>query len=98
MYTRLQGYVVLNRPYAFQQWVRDHLSKIPEQYILMAEPDHLFVKPPPLLASPTKAAAFPFFYIEPQAKENGDIIQKYNDKDVPLEKFAPIGERVSSQF
>ena len=43
-----QGYVVLNRPYAFLQWVQNHLSKIPEDYVLMSEPDHIFLKPLPL--------------------------------------------------
>ena len=31
----------------------------------MGETDHLYVRPPPLLASPTQPAAFPFHYIEP---------------------------------
>ena len=43
-----KGYPVLNRPYAFVQWVQKHMDQIPEDYILMAEPDHIFVRPPPL--------------------------------------------------
>jgi hypothetical protein len=87
----IQGYVVLNRPYGLLQWVQKYLPDIQENYILMSEPDHIFLKPPPLWATPTKAAAFPFFYIEPQAKENSDIIKKFNKKNVPIHKFAPIG-------
>jgi len=87
----IQGYVVLNRPYGLLQWVQKYLDTFPEKYVLMSEPDHIFIKPPPLWATPTKAAAFPFFYIEPQAKENSDIIKKYNKKKVPIHKFAPIG-------
>ncbi len=52
-YVRAQGYVVLNRPYAFVQWVQEHMPKIKERYILMCEPDHIFLKPIPLLATPT---------------------------------------------
>ena len=48
MLCTLQGYVVLNRPYAFLQWVQNFMPSIPEDYIFMAEPDHIFVKPPPL--------------------------------------------------
>jgi hypothetical protein len=48
------GYVVLQRPYGLLQWVRDYMPKIPEKYVLMSEPDHLFIKAPPLLATPTK--------------------------------------------
>ncbi|KAL4518212.1 hypothetical protein Ndes2437A_g04508 [Nannochloris sp. 'desiccata'] len=87
----VNGYVVLNRPYGLLQWVQKYLDTFPEKYVLMSEPDHIFIKPPPLWATPTKAAAFPFFYIEPQSKENSDIIQKFNKKKVPIHKFAPIG-------
>lgn len=44
----MQGYPVLNRPFAFLQWVNKHMDSIPEDYVLMAEPDHIFVIPPPL--------------------------------------------------
>ena len=44
----LQGYVVLNRPYAFLQWVQQYLAGLEEDYVLMAEPDHIFLKPVPL--------------------------------------------------
>ena len=43
-----QGFVVLNRPYGFLQWVRKHARNIPEPYVLMIEPDYIFVKPPPI--------------------------------------------------
>lgn len=49
----MNGYVVLNRPYGILQWVREYLKTIPEKYVLMSEPDHLFVKAPPLWATPT---------------------------------------------
>lgn len=38
-----------------------------------------------------RPAAFPFFYIEPQAPANADIVNRYNKKKVPLSKFFPIG-------
>lgn len=36
---------MLNRPYAFVQWCEK--AKIPERYVLMAEPDHIFLRPLP---------------------------------------------------
>ena len=36
-------YVVLNRPYALLQWVQQ--ATIPEKYVLMSEPDHLWLRP-----------------------------------------------------
>ena len=43
-----QGFVVLNRPYGFLQWMRRFAAKVPEPYILMIEPDYIFIRPPPL--------------------------------------------------
>ncbi|KAI3426134.1 hypothetical protein D9Q98_008513 [Chlorella vulgaris] len=83
------GYVVLDRPFAFKQWVEQHLHKIPENYIWMGEPDHLFIRPPPLWATPERPAAFPFFYIEPARFKS--IIDRFNPKDVPITQFDAIG-------
>mmetsp|Transcript_19465 Transcript_19465/g.23299 ORF Transcript_19465/g.23299 Transcript_19465/m.23299 type:complete len:528 (-) Transcript_19465:155-1738(-) len=74
------GFVVLSRPNAFVQWLNK--VEIEEDYILMAEPDHIILRPIPNLMVGDKAAAFPFFYIAP--KEFPDLIQKY---------VGPIGKR-----
>ncbi|KAJ8446855.1 hypothetical protein Cgig2_016165 [Carnegiea gigantea] len=68
-----QGYVVLNRPWAFLQWLEK--AKIEEEYVLMGEPDHIFVKPLPNLAHGKHPAAYPFFYIKPA--ENEKILRRY---------------------
>ena len=52
-----QGYVVLNRPYAFQQWAHQYLATLEEDYVLMAEPDHIFLKPLPLWCGLSAACA-----------------------------------------
>ena len=38
---------MLNRPYALMKWVQE--VKIPEKYVLMSEPDHVWLKPMPNL-------------------------------------------------
>ncbi len=38
-------YLALNRPYAFMQWSKQ--AVIPEKYIFMMEPDHIWVRPMP---------------------------------------------------
>jgi hypothetical protein len=38
---------VLNRPYALMQWVQQ--VTIPEKYVLMSEPDHVWLRPMPNL-------------------------------------------------
>jgi hypothetical protein len=50
---------VLNRPYAFVQWVEK--AKIPERYVLMAEPDHIFLRPlPNFMTGETPGGGPPF--------------------------------------
>lgn len=83
-----QGYVVLNRPWAFVQWLEK--ASIEEEYILMAEPDHVFINPLPNLARGGLPAAFPFFYIKPADHEN--IIRKYYPEEKgPVTNVDPIG-------
>lgn len=85
-------YVVLNRPYAFVQWLRT--AVFPERYVLMSEPDHLWLRPMPnLMANNHRPAAFPFFYIEPAKKDFKRLTEKFTG---PLslkqaESIAPMG-------
>lgn len=59
-------------------------------YIMMAEPDHVFIKPLPNLATEDMPAAFPFFYIVP--KNNEDVLRKFYPKDMgPITNIDPIG-------
>ncbi|MCD7472738.1 Hydroxyproline O-arabinosyltransferase 1 [Datura stramonium] len=84
-----QGYIVLNRPWAFVQWLQQ--AQIEEDYILMAEPDHIIVKPIPNLASTDGlGAAFPFFYIEPNKYES--VLRKFfPEEEGPITDIDPIG-------
>ncbi|XP_047969002.1 hydroxyproline O-arabinosyltransferase 1-like [Salvia hispanica] len=83
-----QGYIVLNRPWAFVQWLQQ--ANIEEDYIFMSEPDHLLVKPIPNLSRDGLAAAFPFFYIEPKKFEK--ILRKFFPEDRgPITNIDPIG-------
>eukprot|EP00897_Mesotaenium_endlicherianum_P010128 jgi/Mesen1/9143/ME000058S08625 len=83
-----RGYVVLNRPWAFVQWVQK--AEIEEEYVLMAEPDHIFVRPLPNLATEFMPVAFPFFYITP--KENEELLRKwYPAEKGPINNIDPIG-------
>ncbi|XP_010266653.1 PREDICTED: uncharacterized protein LOC104604120 isoform X2 [Nelumbo nucifera] len=60
------------------------------RYILMAEPDHIFVNPLPNLSHGGYPAAFPFFYIKPA--ENEKIIRKfYPEEKGPVTNIDPIG-------
>ena len=69
----------------------------------MSEPDHIIVKPIPNLSRDGRAAAFPFFYIEPEKNEK--VLRKFFPEDKgPITKIDPIGnspviiEKVSFSF
>lgn len=82
------GYVVLNRPWAFVQWLEK--ATIEEEYILMAEPDHIFVNLLPNLAYGDYPVAYPFFYIKPA--EHEEIARKFFPKENgPVTNVDPIG-------
>ncbi|KAL6516358.1 hypothetical protein OROGR_019663 [Orobanche gracilis] len=82
------GYIVLNRPWAFVQWLDK--ATIEEEYILMAEPDHIFVNPLPNLARGDHPAAYPFFYMKPSEREK--VVRKYYPEEKgPLTDVDPIG-------
>lgn len=132
----VQGYVVLNRPWAFVQWLRKaniteeyvrqpnfvHLfcflesrmtqllcffwifiTNIAEyglvilrawsggfSYIMMAEPDHVFIRPLPNLATEEMPAAFKFFYIVPT--EHEEVLRKFYPKEMGhISNIDPIG-------
>ncbi|KAH7436271.1 hypothetical protein KP509_05G011400 [Ceratopteris richardii] len=83
-----QGYVVLNRPWAFVQWLQ--IATFEEEYIMMAEPDHIFVKPLPNLATDELPAAFQFSYIQPLKHEK--IVRKYFPEEMgPISRIDSIG-------
>lgn len=85
-----RGYGPMHRPWAFSQWLsRMH---IPEEYIFMSEPDHVFVSAPPLVATPSIPAAFPFFYVDckaPQWKPQCEN-PSFNPRRVPVEKVPRV--------
>ncbi|RDX69343.1 Hydroxyproline O-arabinosyltransferase 3, partial [Mucuna pruriens] len=83
-----RGYVVMNRPWAFVQWLEK--ANIEEEYILMAEPDHIFINPLPNLAYGNQPAGYSFFYIKPDKHEK--IIRKFYPKaNGPITDIDPIG-------
>ena len=90
------GYVVLNRPWAFVQWLS--AARIEEEFILMAEPDHLWLKPFQNPCPPDGSpAAFPFFYIEPSKTEYLPLVARALGRKTgrisreEAEEIAPIG-------
>ncbi|KAK4419626.1 Hydroxyproline O-arabinosyltransferase RDN2 [Sesamum alatum] len=71
-----RGYIVLNMTVGVRAVAGRKAPQFEEEYILMAEPDHIFVNPLPNLAHGDHPAAFPFFYIKPAENEKISILEK----------------------
>lgn len=56
-----RGYIILNRPWGIWQWLAR--TKIDEDHILLLEPDYIFTKPMPNLATIDGPAEGPYSYI-----------------------------------
>jgi hypothetical protein len=85
-----RGYGPMHRPWAFSQWLsRVH---IPEDYILMLEPDHILVSPPSLVASPTVPAVFPFFYVDCTADHWRPHCSNplFNERHIPVDQVPKV--------
>ncbi|GMH37454.1 hypothetical protein BSKO_05327 [Bryopsis sp. KO-2023] len=89
------GYVVLNRPNSILQWLQQ--ATIPEKYVLMAEPDHLLLKPLPNMMVGENPVAYGFLYMNAQETDIARIVRKFigDVSDAELEKVAPIGNSPS---
>ena len=59
------GFVVLNRPHSVLVALERGLLAFEEEYVLIAETDHLLMGPAPNTATETKAVGYPFHYMLP---------------------------------
>ena len=85
------GFVVLSRPNAFVEFF-EKCPEIEEDYVLMAEPDHLYLRPLENLMTGNTPAAFPFFYIDP--KKYPRLIRRFAGEhmsDAAIEAMDPVG-------
>ena len=81
----LRDYPPMNRPWALCQFLAR--VRIPEDYVMMTEPDHILVRPLPLEAGPGKAVVWPFWYVKcAEPPFAGQCARReFNEKGVPLE-------------
>ena len=81
---------VLNRPFSVQQLLESGgLARIREEYVYIAETDHVLMRPLPNLASRAKAAAFGFGYMHASGS-----VQRFIDLVAPgtsWRQVQPVG-------
>ena len=88
----LKQYPPLARPLAFKMLMEMDDNGIEEDYIMMIENDHFFLKPVPNWATPTRPVAYPFHYMifDDQILE---LFKKHNKRGRPVDprKLYPTG-------
>ena len=59
------GFIVMNRPWGVVQMVKSAhwREKIPEEYVMLIETDHMMMMPPPNRATAEKPVGFGFYYM-----------------------------------
>jgi len=83
------GFPVMNRPHAVSQLLAKWPSTITEEYVLIAETDHLFMSAPPNRASKSTPACFPFGYMNANAAELRPIVARFVDDPETVDPCGP---------
>ena len=89
------GFPVMNRPHGVTQLLAKlqagvpELAHLTEQYVLIAETDHVFIREPKNMATPKKPACFPFGYMNAKAKELRPIVQRFVDDPSVVDPCGP---------
>ena len=73
------GFPVMNRPHAITQFLAKLPASLTEEYVLIAETDHVFMSEPPNRATPDKPACFPFGYMDAKAATLRPIVSRFVD-------------------
>jgi len=81
---------VLNRPFSVVQMIEQgYLDTIPEEYVYIAETDHVFMKPLKNLATPTTPVAFGFGYMHCSTSHQ-PLIDRFS-KGTSWRSVQPVG-------
>lgn len=77
------GFPVMNRPHGVTQLLAKldagELPQLTEEYVLIAETDHVFMSEPKNLATPSKPVCFPFGYMNAKAATLRPVVQRFVD-------------------
>jgi len=75
------GFPVMNRPHGVAQLLakiaRGEVPRIVEDYLLITETDHVFLRPLPNRATPERPVCYPFGYMKAEAPELRPIVSRY---------------------
>ncbi len=83
------GFPVMNRPHAVTQFLAHPPESLVEDYVLIAETDHLFMREPKNRATPNKPVCFPFGYMNAKAAELRPVVAKWVDNPDVVDPCGP---------
>ena len=77
------GFPVMNRPHGVTQLLEQLPPSLTEEYVLIAETDHILLRDIPNRATPSRPVCYPFHYMNAKAKELRPVVQRFvDDPDV----------------
>ena len=73
------GFIVMNRPWGVVQMVRSAhwREKIPEEYVMLIETDHMLMVPPPNRATAEMPVGFGFYYMIGTDPKLKPVVEKF---------------------
>ncbi len=87
-----KGYMVMNRPYSVKSFFDMNLHEsLEEEFIFIAETDHLFMQPIPNLATVATPVAYPFAYMKNMQKELLPMVRSVCPSIRSIKQVQPIG-------
>lgn len=91
--TEYKGYSVLNRPYSFKTFLELGLldREVAEDFVLIAETDHVLMRPMANLATVKTPVAYPFAYMKNMGSELLPMVRSVCPKIRSIKSVQPIG-------
>ena len=88
-----RGFIVMNRPWGVVQFVESaHFrERIPEDYILLIETDHMMMKPLDNSATPELPIGFGFYYMLGTDPKLKPVVQQFLDPSISPDTVDAVG-------
>ena len=82
-FDKTRGFQVINRPWSLQEVLKQPgwAERVKEQYVYIAETDHLILQDIPNRATPSLNVAFFFPYMSPVPAPQAAVVKRYYDGD-----------------
>jgi len=83
------GFPVMNRPHGMNQFLDRLPATLTEEYVLIAETDHVLLRDLPNKATPHLPECFPFAYMNPTSAELKPVVSRFVDDPQKVDPCGP---------